>query len=187
MKFISKSLSFALLSAVVALTGCVKKPSRPDPTSTVLGQGSGGGLGGGLGGDFGTGLSADGSDLAARTDGLFEEGDMIKGSEPVYFDFDRAGIKESERPKLQKAKEYLDANPTHRVLFEGHCDWRGTAEYNLGLGDRRANAAKKYLETLGVPAARIEVISKGDIDARENGSEADMAKDRRAEIIFLKK
>jgi peptidoglycan-associated lipoprotein len=183
MNLFSKSVSLALLSAIVALTGCVKKPSRPDPTSTVLGQGSGGGLGG----DFGTGLTPGDSDLAARTDGLFEEGDMIKGSEPVFFDFDRAGIKETERPKIQKAKAYLDANPTHRVLFEGHCDWRGTAEYNLGLGDRRANAAKKYLETLGIPAARIEVISKGDIDAKENGTDADMANDRRADIIFLKK
>ena len=108
-------------------------------------------------------------------------------SAPIYFDFDRAGIKESERPKLQKAKEYLDANPTHRVLFEGHCDWRGTAEYNLGLGDRRAAAAKKYIETLGVPAARVEVVSKGDLGAIENGSDADMAKDRRVDIIFITK
>jgi peptidoglycan-associated lipoprotein len=186
MNLFSKSFSFALLSAVVALTGCVKKPSRPDPNSTVLGQ-NGGGIGGGGVDPFGTLTDPTASDLSPRADGLYEEGDMIKGSEPVYFDFDRAGIKESERPKLQKAKEYLDANPTHRVLFEGHCDWRGTAEYNLGLGDRRAAAAKKYLETLGIPAARIEVISKGDMDAIENGSDADMAKDRRADIIFLKK
>jgi peptidoglycan-associated lipoprotein len=186
MNLFSKSFSFALLSAVVALTGCVKKPSRPDPNSTVLGQ-SGGGLGAGAGGDFGQGLTELGSDLTARGDGLIVDGDLLRGSEPVYFDFDRAGIKESERPKLQKAKEYLDANPTHRVLFEGHCDWRGTAEYNLGLGDRRAAAAKKYLETLGIPASRIEVISKGDMDAVENGSDADMAKDRRSDIIFITK
>ncbi len=186
MNLFSKSLSIAFLSAIVALTGCVKKPSRPDPSSTVLGQ-NGGGLGGvGVGG-FDTGLTEAGSDLQARADGLIVDGDLLRGSEPVYFDFDRAGIKESERPKLQKAKEYLDANPTHRVLFEGHCDWRGTAEYNLGLGDRRAAAAKKYLETLGVPAARIEVVSKGDLNAIENGTDADMAKDRRADIIFITK
>jgi peptidoglycan-associated lipoprotein len=186
MNLFSKSLSFALLSAVVALTGCVKKPSRPDPSSTVLGQ-SGGGLGGGTGGDFGTGLDA-GADLINRPDGVIEDEDKIIGLiKPVYFDFDRAGIKESERSKIQEAKAHLDQNPQHRVLFEGHCDWRGTAEYNLGLGDRRANAAKKYLETLGIPAARIEVISKGDIDAKENGSDADMSNDRRAEIIILKK
>jgi peptidoglycan-associated lipoprotein len=185
MNLFSKSLSFALLSAVVALTGCVKKPSRPDPNSTVLGQG--GVTGGGISDGFGTGLTELGSDLTARSDGLLVDGDLLRGSEPVYFDFNLAGIKESERAKIQKAKEYLDANPTHRVLFEGHCDWRGTAEYNLGLGDRRAASAKKYLETLGIPASRIEVISKGDIDAPENASDADMAKDRRADIIFITK
>jgi peptidoglycan-associated lipoprotein len=187
MNLFSKSFSFALLSAVVALTGCVKKPSRPDPNSTVLGGQTSGGIGMGDAGAFGTLTDPSASDLTARGDGLYEEGDMIKGSEPVYFDFALFGIKESERPKLQKAKEYLDANPTHRVLFEGRCDWRGTAEYNLGLGDRRANAAKKYLETLGISASRIEVVSKGDMEAIENGSESDMAKDRRADIIFLKK
>ena len=127
MNLFSKSLSIAFLSAIVALTGCVKKPSRPDPSSTVLGQNTGGGLTGGGVDPFGTGLTSDPS-LEARADGLIQDGDLLRGSEPVYFDFDRAGIKESERPKLQKAKEYLDANPTHRVLFEGHCDWRGTAE-----------------------------------------------------------
>lgn len=182
MNLFSKSLSIALLSAVVALTGCVKKPSRPDPSSTVMGQ-SGGPIGGGLGLDGG--ITAPDSDLTLRPDGLTLEGNLLRGSEPVYFDLDRAGIKESERAKIQKAKAYLDANPTHRVLFEGHCDWRGTAEYNLGLGDRRAAAAKKYLETLGIPAARIEVISKGDIDAKENASDTDMAHDRRADIIFI--
>ena len=186
MNLFSKSLSLALLSAFVALTGCVKKPSRPDPNSTVLGQ-NGGGLGAGAGGEFGAGLTELGSDLTPRTDGLIQEGDMLKGSEPVYFDFNLAGIKESERAKIQKAKAYLDANPTHSVLFEGHCDWRGTAEYNLGLGDRRAASAKKYLETLGIPASRIEVVSKGDMDAPENASDADMAKDRRADIIFITK
>lgn len=182
MNLFSKSLSIAFLSAIVALTGCVKKPSRPDPSSTVLGTQSGGLNGGGVD-PFGT-LTSDPM-LEQRVDGLILEGNLLKGSEPVYFDYDRAGIKESERPKLQKAKEHLDANPTHKVLFEGHCDWRGTAEYNLGLGDRRAAAAKKYLETLGIPASRIEVVSKGDLNAIENGADADMAKDRRAEIIFI--
>ena len=186
MNLFSKSLSIAFLSALVALTGCVKKPSRPDPSSTVVGPG-GGPISGGPGIDFGPGVTTDPL-LEERGPGVIETDDMIKGLiQPVFFDFDRAGIKESERSKIQEAKAHLDANPTHRVLFEGHCDWRGTAEYNLGLGDRRAAAAKKYLETLGIPASRIEVVSKGDIDAKENGSDADMANDRRADIIILKK
>lgn len=151
-----------------------------------MGQTSGGGLPGGGVDPFGT-LTSDPT-LESRGPGVYEDEDMIKGLiQPILFDFDRAGIKESERAKIQAAKAHLDANPTHRVLFEGHCDWRGTAEYNLGLGDRRAAAAKKYLETLGIPAARVEVVSKGDIDAKENGSDADMANDRRADVIILKK
>ncbi len=154
----------------------------------MVGPGTGGGaIGGGFGGDFGAGLTEDGSDLTARGDGVIEDEFKIIGLiKPVYFDFDRAGIKESERPKLQEAKAHLDQNPQHRVLLEGHCDWRGTAEYNLGLGDRRANSAKKYLESLGVPSSRIEIVSKGDLEAKENGSDADMANDRRVEVIILK-
>lgn len=187
MKLFPKSLSLALLSGLLALTGCVKKPQRPDPSSTVLGQ-TGGGLNGGFAGDLG-GLSG-GTDIGLenRGAGVYEDEDKITGLiQPIYFDFALFGIKESERAKIQEAKAHLDANPQHRILFEGHCDWRGTAEYNLGLGDRRANAAKSYLETLGIPASRIEVVSKGDIDAQENASDADMAKDRRADIIILKK
>jgi peptidoglycan-associated lipoprotein len=74
-----------------------------------------------------------------------------------------------------------------RVLLEGHCDWRGTAEYNLGLGDRRANAAKKYLLSLGVAQDKVEVLSKGSLDAAKNADDATAAKDRRVEIVILKK
>jgi peptidoglycan-associated lipoprotein len=81
----------------------------------------------------------------------------------------------------------LDKNPGYKLLLEGHCDWRGTAEYNLGLGDRRAAAARQYLESIGVASAKIEIRSKGDLDAIENAAEDQMSKDRRAEIIILKK
>ena len=113
---------------------------------------------------------------------------MIKGLiQPVYFDFDSSAIKASERAKLQEAQKYLSEPADHRLLLEGHCDWRGTAEYNLGLGDRRAAAARQYLESIGVASAKIEIRSKGDLDAIENAAEDQMAKDRRAEIIILKK
>ena len=107
--------------------------------------------------------------------------------EPVYFDLDSSTIKPGERAKLQAAKDYLDQNPTLRLLIEGHCDWRGTDEYNLGLGDRRANAAKKYLVTIGVAADRLETLSKGSLEAKKEGGEAQWAKDRRDELVLLKK
>ncbi|GAB1487597.1 peptidoglycan-associated lipoprotein Pal [Opitutaceae bacterium] len=188
MNFLSKKLSLALVSTVLALTGCTKKPVRPDPSSTVLGPGSGGGLNpssvdAGLLGL--TDPSASG--LMARGDGVIEDANTIRGLlQPVYFEFDQAGIRASERAKLQAAQDYLSKNPQHRILLEGHCDWRGTAEYNLGLGDRRAAAARQYLETIGVLSARLETLSKGDLDAIENATDEQMSRDRRVEIVILK-
>ena len=94
-------------------------------------------------------------------------------------------IKAGERTKLQQAKEYLEKNPGFRLLLEGHCDWRGTAEYNLGLGDRRANSVKKYLQSIGVAADRVETLSKGSLEAAKNADEATMAKDRRVNLIVV--
>jgi peptidoglycan-associated lipoprotein len=105
----------------------------------------------------------------------------------VYFDFDRSHVKELERPKLQAAKDYLDKNPQYHLLIEGHCDWMGTAEYNLALGDRRASEAKKYLLSIGVAPDKVETLSKGSEDAKKNVDDATRAKDRRDEIVIVKK
>ncbi len=131
--------------------------------------------------------------VADRNSGLiaggsyYEDDQMIKGLlEPVYFDFDKSGIKASERIKLETAMIYLSENPQYRLLLEGHCDWRGTAEYNLGLGDRRATATRQFLETAGTSSTRLETASKGDLDAIENGDATAMAADRKVELIILK-
>jgi peptidoglycan-associated lipoprotein len=183
MNLSSKKLCFVIVAAAVALAGCSKKPKRPDPSATVIGPE--GGLGGNMLGDFG-GI-APGTDLASRGPGDYSNGDRITlQAQTVYFDFDQSGIKASERSKLDAAKAYLDSNPGARLLLEGHCDWKGTAEYNLGLGDRRANAARQYLTTTGVSADRLEVLSKGDLDAVENADEATQAKDRRVDLVVLK-
>jgi peptidoglycan-associated lipoprotein len=184
MKFASKTLFIALASSVALFTGCAKKPVRPDPSATMLGQQPGG-----------SGLTpetvpttADANSGLQNRDGVIEDANSIRGLlQPVYFDFDLSNIKAGERPKLQAAKDYLAKNPQQRILLEGHCDWHGTAEYNLGLGDRRAHAAKKYLLALGVPTDKIETLSKGSEEAVKNGDDAARAKDRRVEIVILKK
>jgi peptidoglycan-associated lipoprotein len=181
---LSKKLCLVLISTLVVFTGCLKKPQRPTPDQTMGGQGTGinpNDVPGGM-------TDATSAGLAPRTDGVIETEDMIKGLlQPVYFDFDKSSIKESERAKLQAAKEYLEKNPQHRLLLEGHADWRGTAEYNLGLGDRRANASKSYLGKIGEAATKIETLSKGSLEAKEKGTSEEMSKDRRVEIIILKK
>ena len=104
----------------------------------------------------------------------------------MYFDFDQSAIKPSERDKLKNAKTYLETNPGMRLLLEGHCDWRGTAEYNLGLGDRRANAVKKYLLSIGVAADKLEANSKGSLEAKTNADATTMEKDRRVDLVVVK-
>jgi peptidoglycan-associated lipoprotein len=79
----------------------------------------------------------------------------------VYFDLDKSEIREDAKGRLQKDADWLKKWTTTRVSVEGHCDSRGSAEYNLALGSRRANAVKEYLTNLGVPAARLTVVSKG--------------------------
>jgi len=128
--------------------------------------------------------------LVARTDGGTLVGNEIRGItalQPVFFDFDRYAIKETERAKIQALKDYLVKNPTQRVLIEGHCDWRGTAEYNMALGDRRANAVRRYAIQIGIPVGKIQTKSLGSTQAIEHGTEAEMAKDRRGEIVILVK
>ncbi|GAB5560099.1 MAG: hypothetical protein SynsKO_17460 [Synoicihabitans sp.] len=195
MSVFAKKLILALSIVAIGLTGCTKKPIRPDPSLTATGPGSGGGFndGGMLNpNDINTldpllDDSAYGLDVRDGS-GIYEDDEIIRGLlEPVYFDFDKSGIKASERAKLDAAIEYLNAVPEHRLLLEGHCDWKGTADYNLGLGDRRAGAAREYLEIAGVAASRIETASKGDLEAIENGDEAQAAQDRRVELIILKR
>ena len=79
----------------------------------------------------------------------------------IYFDFDRYDLREDARAMLKANAEWLKKNPSATAQIEGHCDERGTAEYNLALGAKRAQAAKDYLTTLGVAEPRLSTISYG--------------------------
>ena len=79
----------------------------------------------------------------------------------AYFDYDKADIRPDAREALSKTADFLKAHPGLRVTVEGHCDERGSTEYNLALGDRRANAVKQYLASLGVSANTLDIVSYG--------------------------
>ena len=86
---------------------------------------------------------------------------FLKEVRDAYFDFNKADIRADARDALTKTAEFLRNNPGVRVTIEGHCDERGSTEYNLALGDRRAGATKQYLVSLGISADRISTVSFG--------------------------
>ena len=79
----------------------------------------------------------------------------------VFFDLDQSSIRDDAKPRLQKDADWLKRWTSTQITVEGHCDSRGSSEYNLGLGSRRATAVKDYLTSLGIPAGRMTVVSKG--------------------------
>jgi peptidoglycan-associated lipoprotein len=81
--------------------------------------------------------------------------------EDIFFDLDRADVRDDAKAPLQKDADWLKKWGTVQVMLEGHGDSRGTSEYNLGLGNRRASSAKEYLMSLGLPTGRVTVVSKG--------------------------
>ncbi len=106
----------------------------------------------------------------------------------IHFDFDKYNIRPDAREILAQDYEALKALPGVEILIEGHCDERGTVEYNLALGQKRAEAARDYLISLGMDPGRINTISYGEelpLDPRHN--EEAWAKNRRAHIVILKK
>jgi peptidoglycan-associated lipoprotein len=105
----------------------------------------------------------------------------------IYFDFDKSDIKAEAKPVLEKKAEFLRANTQYKVTIEGNCDERGTNEYNMALGDRRAKAAMKYLNALGISANRMSTISYGEEKPADPGhNEAAWAKNRRDEFKLSK-
>ena len=105
---------------------------------------------------------------------------------PVHFDFDAAELRPDALQTLNDNAARIRENSPLGVRVEGHCDERGTSEYNLALGDRRARAARDYLVSLGIPANRLRTISYGKERPVDPGhSEDAWAKNRRAEFVFI--
>ena len=122
-------------------------------------------------------------DMAASSvegkEGMFED---------ILFDYDRYDVKEGYRAELKAVSAWMTKNSSASISIEGHCDDRGTNEYNLALGDRRAKSVKDYLVSLGVPSSRMETISYGEEKPLcTEQSEECWAKNRRAHFVILMK
>jgi len=103
----------------------------------------------------------------------------------VYFDFNSYTVSDQYQSVLQAHAEYLKAHPERHVLIQGNTDQRGSAEYNLALGEKRASSVQRVLETLGVPASQTEAVSLGKEQPTATGTdEASYAQNRRADLIY---
>lgn len=137
---------FAMLTAVAMLSACETAPKN---------DGSAGGNGG---------LAGYGADSGVK--------ELAPGvADRVFFEYDSSVINAQGEATLQKQAEWLKKNSSITITVEGHCDERGTREYNLALGERRASAVKSYLTNLGVSAGRVHTISYGKERPAVTGSD----------------
>jgi peptidoglycan-associated lipoprotein len=105
--------------------------------------------------------------------------------QPIYFDFDKYDLRPGDREILNSNAKVLKENPDVKIRIEGNCDERGTVEYNLALGDRRASAAMDYLVNLGVAPGRISIISYGKERCKHCYNEECWSKDRRDDFMIV--
>src|SRR5512136_1730087 len=126
--------------------------------------------------------------VAKKEQGI--EGEVFESKllKDIRFDYDKYDIRQVDEGILRENAAFLKKNPKMKIQIEGHCDERGTAEYNLALGERRANNTKRYLVSLGITSDRISTISFGKERPLDPGhNEEAWAKNRRAHIVVLSK
>ena len=167
-------LKLALTTALVLTAACAKKPKQlppAPPTSTAPAD---------------TMPAPTGPVTGANVPGSSADFIAQSGSDKVLFGLDSYELDQESRDTLDKQAAWLAKYPQVTVSVEGHCDERGTREYNLALGDRRANAAKNYLAGKGVAAARISTISYGKERPEDPASTDDAyARNRRAVTVLV--
>jgi len=139
------------------------------------------------GDNIGSEVGGEAGSLATRPEGDLNILTSVK-YDPVMFDYDSAQIRESERTKLEAVADYLKTNAGTGVIIEGNCDERGSAEYNLALGERRALAARAYLIGLGIDGANLQTKSYGEEKPVNQGhDESAWSVNRRDEFVFFKR
>jgi peptidoglycan-associated lipoprotein len=181
-----------LLVFAIVLAACAPSATQPSDSSKGTGAdaASGSGASEGRAGEGSRGGTRE-SDTGASSLKQLQEGKppVTPASSPmkdIYFDFDRYDLSADARTILRSNAEWLKNNSNARVEIEGHCDERGTNEYNLALGAKRAQAAREYLVTLGVAAGRLSTISYGEeIPVCKEGTESCWRQNRRARFVIL--
>lgn len=141
-----------------------------------------------------TSSSTTSSDSSAADTATVMENPIVPGSQRdlivnagilVHFSYDRSDLNDLGRGTLESQAAWLQQNPSVRIMIEGHCDERGTFDYNFALGTRRATASKDYLVSLGVQASRISIISYADERPAKEGSNEDAWKQNRRSVTIV--
>ena len=157
--------------------------SSSSSTASASGSSSSGSSGSSSTSSSGSSSSSASSSAAAGTDSAADK--LASIGNTVYFSYDSAALDGTSQATLYRQAAFLNGNPSLTVTIEGHCDERGTREYNLALGERRAAAARDYLLAQGVDPARIKVISYGkERPAMAGSNEESWAKNRRAATVL---
>jgi len=197
-------LALTVLTAALSLSACSSavKLDEPAPVENRGGAGTGGpagiggagatagAIGGGAGGAAG-GAGGPGSErpvaqvtVDPSKDPLTDPANILS-RRSIYFDFDSFTIRDEFRPVIEAHARFLNINKTRRVVVQGNTDERGSREYNLELGQKRAEAVRRALTALGVSDAQIEAVSFGEEKPRASGSdEASFAENRRADLVY---
>lgn len=171
-----RRILLVMLMACLSVAACGSKHPKisPPPPASEVGAGSG---------STGAGANAEGQNADDETAG--PQGGVL-AKRLIYFDFDSSEIKGEGTDIVGAHAKYLASNPTARVRLEGHTDDRGSREYNIGLGERRAQSVRRALLLQGATEAQISTVSYGaERPAVAGHDEAAWAKNRRVEIVYL--
>lgn len=168
-KSVKRILPALLCVSVMTLSGCGSKTETDEAVKPV---------------DTGEAMGAVES-LDSEPRGI-SEGRTSEGMLPVYFNYDSSDIKSDQVPRIEVNAEFSKSNPDLPIRIEGNCDSRGTNEYNMALGERRALSAKKYLANLGVDETKLTTVSYGEERILLHGhDELSWSQNRRADFVVV--
>jgi len=183
------------LTNIPTMDPIVRTVTVPGPARPLPGGGTGGGIGGGnpiipgpnTGGTTIVEIPPENQNIGNNfNSNQAEDRDMFL-AQMVHFEFDSSEVLPDDFAKVQIVAQHMIQNPSHALVIEGHCDERGTEDYNLSLGERRALSVQEELINLGVPSERIRTISYGEkIPMSDGTSEAIFAQNRRGEFVLLR-
>ena len=185
-------LRIAALCVTLLVAACAQQIKLDDPapvdarSATAAGSSGSGASASGIGSGTTAG-SAIGSERPVAQFSIDPLNDPTSplAKRSVYFDFDSFVIRDEFRSTVEAHAKYLQANRTRRVIIQGNTDERGSREYNLALGQKRAEAVRRALNTLGVPDNQIEAVSLGEEKPRSGGTdESAWAENRRADLVY---